>query len=90
MEGVNERIKKIRMGPIKLHFVNADGSRINQQLPVKINLKKHAFQFGVGMGQSWALYGERNFEQYRNHMGEVFNLVDLDFNGLGLKKRRKS
>ena len=64
MEGVNERIKKTRMGPIKLQFVDTYGSRINQQLPTNINLKKHAFQFGVGMGQSWALYGEKNFERY--------------------------
>ena len=79
MEGVNERIKKIRMGRIKLQFVNKDGSRINQQLPIKIDLKRHAFQFGVGMGQSWALYGEKNFEQYRAYMGEVFNLFALGF-----------
>ncbi len=88
MEGVNERIKKIRMGPTKLHFVNTDGSRINQQLPVKINLEKHAFQFGVGMGQSWALYGEKNFEQYRNYMGEVFNLVALGFQWSWIEKKR--
>ena len=88
MEGVNERIKKIRMGPIKLQFVDTHGSRVNQQLPININLKKHAFQFGVGMGQSWALYGERNFERYRAYMGEVFNLVALGFQWSWIEKKR--
>ena len=62
MEGVNERIKKIRMGPTKLHFVNTDGSRINQQLPVKINLEKHAFQFGVG----WVRLGHSMVREISN------------------------
>jgi endo-1,4-beta-xylanase len=88
MEGVNERIKKIRVGPTKLHFVNTDGSPINQRLPVKINLNKHEFQFGVGMGQSWALYGEKKFEQYRNYMGEVFNLVTLGFQWSWIEKKK--
>ena len=87
MEGVDERIKKIRMGSLKLQFVNAEGYRINQRLPVKIDLKKHAFQFGVGMGQSWALYGEKNFKRYRAYMGEVFNLVALGFQWSWIKKK---
>ena len=88
MEGVNERIKKIRMGPVKLQFVSVDGSRINQELMVKVDLKKHAFQFGVGMGQSWALYREKNFERYRAYMGEVFNLVALGFQWSWIEKKR--
>ncbi len=88
MEGVNERIKKIRMGSVKLQFVNSDGSQINQELQVKIDLNKHAFQFGVGMGQSWALYNERNFERYRAYMGEVFNLVALGFQWSWIEKKR--
>ena len=88
MEGVNERIKKTRMGPIKLQFVDTYGSHINQQLPTNINLKKHAFQFGVGMGQSWALYDEKNFERYRAYMGEVFNLVALGFQWSWIEKKR--
>ena len=41
------------------------------------------------MGQSWALYGERNFERYRAYMGEVFNLVALGFQHLSwIEKKR--
>lgn len=87
MEGVNERIKKIRMGSVNLQFVSVDGSQINQELLVKIDLKKHAFQFGVGMGQSWALYREKNFERYRAYMGEVFNLVALGFQWSWIEKK---
>ncbi len=88
LAGANERIKKIRMGTAKLKFVNPDGTPINQKLFVKINLIKHSFQFGISLGQSWALYNQKHFEQYRNYMSDVFNLVALGFQWSWIERKK--
>ena len=88
MEGANERITKIRMGTARLRFVNLDGMPIKKELLVKVNLKRHSFQFGIGMGQSWALFDQKNFDRYRAYMGEVFNLVVLGFQWSWLERKK--
>ena len=88
LEGADERIKKIRMGKVKLKFLNSDGSPINKELLVKVNLQKHSFQFGISFGQSWALFNHKNFESYRNYMGDVFNLVALGFQWSWIEQKK--
>ena len=86
MKGVNERIKK-SYGTINAPVCKLGRFSYQPGVAGQIDLKKHAFQFGVGMGQSWALYGEENFERYRTHMGESSTSLHSGFNGLGLKKK---
>lgn len=88
MEGANERITKIRMGTATLRFVKPDGTPINKALLVKVNLTKHSFRFGIGMGQSWALFDQQNFDRYRTYMGEVFNLVALGFQWSWMERKK--
>jgi len=61
MEGANERIEEMRMGTARLKFVKPDGRPIDHKLFIKVNLIKHSFPFGIGMGQSWALFDQKKF-----------------------------
>ena len=87
MKGAQERIQKFRMGTTRVVFVQADGSPIEQELLVSLELKKHAFQFGIGVGQSWALFNEKNFERYRSHMSAIFNLFTIGFQWSWMEKK---
>ena len=62
-----------------MKLVHSDGTAAVDDLRVRIELTKHKFRFGVGMGQSWAMYDRPNFGRYRHHMAEVFNTVALGF-----------
>ena len=88
LKGANERIKENRMGKATLKFLKSDGKPINRQLFVEVKLKKHLFQFGIGMGQSWALFDQKNFKLYRNLMGDIFNVVALGFQWSWMEQKK--
>ena len=78
----------MRMETARLKFVKPNGKPIDHELLINVNLIKHSFPFGIGMGQSWALFEQKNFARYRIYKGDVFNLVALGFQWSWMEQKR--
>ena len=79
LKGAEERIEKYRKGNVELEIYLPDGTLLPKGSYVEIELKNHAFNFGISLTQMHAIYDEPFRDNMLNYVDHLFNYNTIGF-----------
>lgn len=88
LDGAEERIEKYRKSNTQLLVYLPDGTLLPKGSEVEIELKNHAFNFGISLTQMHAIMNEPFRDELLSYVDNVFNYNTLGFYWSANEKQR--